>query len=96
MRTRDLKAMARRVAKWDWTDHPDEKICIGCGEHYSVEYGLDPSALCHACAQTYVVEFARLLAKPVTVHNCQSPAVMSAESSAAIEDYVDAAYDRKA
>lgn len=59
-----LLTLARRVAAFAWENADrDNLACLACGDTYHIPPDFDPSALCDACAQTYVVLFARLIDK---------------------------------
>jgi hypothetical protein len=62
---REAIRLAKKIDRFE-KDGPDVNAgvneCVKCGEHYHVQVGLDPSALCHPCAQTAAVAFAAILA----------------------------------
>lgn len=66
VKKRDVMRVAKAVVAWeDGARDPDAGVneCVACSEHYHIGDGLDASALCNTCAQTLVVEFARLIGK---------------------------------
>jgi hypothetical protein len=65
-----LLALARAIVRFEERDKPAAPVscelpteCRRCNRSYRIEAGLEASALCHACAQLAVVEFAFLIAR---------------------------------
>jgi hypothetical protein len=65
MTSREIRKLARKVAVFD----PDEQkrrmrlgdercVCVSCRVEFSIEPGLEPSAVCDSCANSLVYTFA--------------------------------------
>jgi hypothetical protein len=68
--SRQIRTLARRVAKFDWYDekrrmHLEGRsaVCVLCRVEYAVHEGMDPAAICDSCAPEIVAVFAREIAR---------------------------------